>query len=71
MVYLPILFLEGIEGKMFIPMAQTVSFAILGALVLSLTYVPMMAATFLRGAVENDRNLSSRIIAWFYRTYLR
>jgi cobalt-zinc-cadmium resistance protein CzcA len=42
-VYLPILTLEGIEGKMFTPMAQTVSFAIIGAFILSLTYVPMMS----------------------------
>ena len=47
MVYIPILALVGIEGKMFRPMAMTVGFAILGALVLSLTYVPMMSALFL------------------------
>ena len=46
-VYLPILALVGIEGKMFRPMAQTVSFAILGALILSLTYVPVASALFL------------------------
>ena len=45
-VYLPILALVGIEGKMFGPMAQTVAFAILGAFLLSLTYVPMMSAVF-------------------------
>ncbi|PJJ60962.1 CusA/CzcA family heavy metal efflux RND transporter [Hymenobacter chitinivorans] len=43
-VYLPLLALGGIEGKMFRPMAQTVAFAILGAFILSLTYVPMMSA---------------------------
>ena len=43
-VYLPLLALVGIEGKMFRPMAQTVAFAILGAFILSLTYVPMMSA---------------------------
>ena len=46
-VYLPILTLEGIEGKMFGPMAKTVAFAILGALILSLTYIPVMSAVFL------------------------
>ncbi|MEQ9052143.1 MAG: efflux RND transporter permease subunit, partial [Marinoscillum sp.] len=46
-VYLPILALVGTEGKMFGPMAQTVSFAILGAFILSLTYVPMASAMFL------------------------
>ena len=48
MVYIPILALVGIEGKMFRPMAQTVMLAILGALILSLTYVPMMAALVLK-----------------------
>ena len=43
-VYIPILALVGVEGKMFKPMAQTVSFAILGAFILSLTYIPMMTA---------------------------
>jgi cobalt-zinc-cadmium resistance protein CzcA len=46
-VYLPIFTLQGIEGKMFKPMAQTVAFALLGAFVLSLTYIPMMSALFL------------------------
>src|SRR5690606_29391364 len=46
-VYLPLLTLVGVEGKMFRPMAMTVSFAILGAFSLSLTYVPMMSALFL------------------------
>jgi cobalt-zinc-cadmium resistance protein CzcA len=39
--------LVGVEGKMFRPMAQTVGFAIFGALILSLTYIPMMCALFL------------------------
>ncbi len=47
-VYLPILSLEGIEGKMFKPMAQTVAFALLGAFILSLTYIPMMSSIILR-----------------------
>lgn len=46
-VYLPIFTLQGIEGKMFEPMAQTVAFALLGAFILSLTYIPMMSAWFL------------------------
>jgi cobalt-zinc-cadmium resistance protein CzcA len=45
-VYIPIL-LAGVEGKMFTPMAKTVGFAILGALILSLTYIPMMSAFFI------------------------
>ena len=51
-VYLPILSLQGIEGKMFRPMAQTVAFALLGAFVLSLTYVPMMSALLLKNTAE-------------------
>jgi heavy metal efflux system protein len=47
-VYLPILSLQGIEGKMFRPMAETVAFALLGAFILSLTYVPMMSALLLK-----------------------
>jgi cobalt-zinc-cadmium resistance protein CzcA len=47
-VYLPILTLQGIEGKMFKPMAETVAFALLGAFLLSLTYIPMMSALLLR-----------------------
>ncbi len=46
-VYLPIFSLQGIEGKMFTPMAQTVAFALVGAFLLSLTYVPMMCSKFI------------------------
>ena len=54
-VYLPILSLTGIEGKMFKPMAQTVSFALIGAFILSITYVPMMSAWVLnRNRVQKE-----------------
>jgi cobalt-zinc-cadmium resistance protein CzcA len=68
-VYIPILALVGIEGKMFRPMAQTVMLAIGGALILSLTYVPMMAALVLSKRVTNKRTLSARIMAFFHRLY--
>ena len=68
-VYLPILALVGIEGKMFRPMAQTVSFAILGALILSLTYIPMMSALFLSKRTEHRRNISDRMMDFFRRLY--
>ncbi|QNN40135.1 CusA/CzcA family heavy metal efflux RND transporter [Pedobacter roseus] len=68
-VYLPILALVGIEGKMFRPMAQTVAFAILGAFILSLTYVPMMSALFLNKTISTKRNISDRIMAFFQRVY--
>lgn len=68
-VYLPILALVGIEGKMFGPMAQTVSFAILGAFLLSLTYVPMMASLALKKKTGHKKNISDRIIDMLQRVY--
>lgn len=68
-VYLPILALVGVEGKMFKPMAQTVSFAILGAFILSLTYVPMMSALFLSKKTEHKRNFSDRLVDGIQRIY--
>ena len=68
-VYLPILALVGVEGKMFAPMAKTVAFAILGAFILSLTYVPMMSALCLSKNPQHKRNLSDRMMDFFYRMY--
>jgi len=68
-VYLPILALVGIEGKMFKPMAQTVSFAIAGAFILSLTYVPMMSALFLNKRISSKPNISDRLMAFFHKLY--
>ncbi len=61
-VYLPVLFLVGIEGKMFRPMAQTVGFAILGAFILSLTYIPMVSALFLPKNPLNKVTCSDRMM---------
>ena len=61
-VYLPILSLESIEGKMFKPMAQTVAFAILGAFLLSLTYIPMMSSLILSRKIRTKPNLADRIL---------
>lgn len=69
-VYLPILALVGIEGKMFRPMAETVAFAILGAFILSLTYVPMISALFLDKTTAHKRNISDRIMGVIQRVYL-
>lgn len=69
MVYIPILALVGIEGKMFKPMAQTVMLAIAGALILSLTYVPMMAALVLNKKVVNKKTISDKIISFFQNLY--
>lgn len=69
-VYLPILALSGIEGKTFAPMAQTVSFAIFGALILSLTYVPMMSALFLsKKNMGHGNSFSDKIIKLLQRLY--
>lgn len=69
MVYIPILALIGIEGKMFRPMAQTVMLAILGALILSLTYVPMMTSLFLNKKISEKQSLADRIINFFQKLY--
>ncbi len=68
-VYLPILSLVGIEGKMFGPMAQTVSFAIIGALILSLTYVPMISSLILSKKTGYKKNVSDKLMAFFHRLY--
>jgi len=68
-VYLPILALEGIEGKMFGPMAQTVSFAVLGAFLLSLTYVPMMSALFLSKKIRHEPTFTDRVMFALERWY--
>lgn len=68
-VYLPLLTLAGIEGKMFKPMAQTVAYAILGASILSLTYVPMISALVLSKKTTHKRNISDRIMEALQRVY--
>jgi cobalt-zinc-cadmium resistance protein CzcA len=65
-VYLPIFALGGIEGKMFHPMATTVVLALVGAMLLSLTFVPAAVAVFLGGKVEEKEN---RLVAWVGRRY--
>jgi cobalt-zinc-cadmium resistance protein CzcA len=65
-VYLPILSLRGIEGKMFVPMALTVVFALAGSLLLSLTYVPAMLTFILKGKVSEKESF---IIRWAKSVY--
>jgi len=65
-VYLPIFALDGVEGKMFHPMAFTVVFALTAAMLLSLTFVPAMVAVGLGGRVEEKEN---RIVQWLKRGY--
>lgn len=79
-VFAPILFLTGVEGKMFQPMAYTFGFAMIGAIILCLTYVPMMSALFMK-PIQNKKNwfgkferkletLSEKIIGGIHRVYL-
>lgn len=69
-VYLPILSLQGIEGKMFKPMAQTVAFALLGAFLLSLTYIPMMSALLLRRNKAHQKEpFSERLMRRMQQAY--
>lgn len=68
-VYLPILALVGVEGKMFRPMAETVSFAILGALILSLTYVPMVSSLLLSKKISHKKNISDKMMDRIQRWY--
>ena len=68
-VYIPIFALSGIEGKMFMPMAQTVSFAIIGALILSITYVPLMSSLFLNKHIQSKQNFTDKAIDWLNSKY--
>ena len=70
-VYLPILTLEGVEGKMFRPMALTVIFALLGSLVLSLTVIPVLASILLPRKMDERDPWMVRLASWVYRPALR
>src|SRR5829696_3598198 len=70
-VYLPILTLTGIEGKMFYPMAFTVLVALLGAMILSVTFVPAAVAAFLSGRLSEKENALVRWATGAYRPALR
>ena len=67
-VFTPILFLTGVEGKMFRPMAFTFGFAVLGALLLCLTYVPVMASLFMKPTSQKKRTWFTSLEDWLTRT---
>lgn len=69
-VFFPILTLTGIEGKYFTPMAKTLVFCIVGALLLSLTYVPMMASLFLKKKIRSGRTWGDRFFGWLTPFYM-
>ena len=61
-VFIPILSLSGVEGKMFKPMAMTFSFALVGAMLFCFTYVPVVSSLFLKPTAENPKSISNRLI---------
>ncbi len=61
-VFIPVLALQGVEGKMFIPMAMTFGFAVLGVVILCLTYIPMMVASFLQAPKTDKKSWGDKII---------
>ncbi|HEY7153030.1 MAG TPA: CusA/CzcA family heavy metal efflux RND transporter [Gemmataceae bacterium] len=70
-VYLPILTLQGMEGKMFRPMALTVIFALVGSLILSLTFMPVLTSLLLPRRIEEKDPWLVRVARWFYAPVLR
>ncbi|MFC5625622.1 CusA/CzcA family heavy metal efflux RND transporter [Algoriphagus winogradskyi] len=68
-VFIPILSLTGVEGKMFRPMAEVFSFALVGAMILGLTYVPVVSALFLKTTPPGPKNISTRIINAINKVY--
>jgi cobalt-zinc-cadmium resistance protein CzcA len=68
-VFIPILSLSGVEGKMFKPMALTFSFALIGAMIFCFTYVPVVASMFLKPANDSNKNISVRLMNWLNKIY--
>jgi cobalt-zinc-cadmium resistance protein CzcA len=69
-VFIPILSLAEVEGKMFRPMALTFCFALIGAMILCFTYVPVMSALFLKPTQPSEKNISVRIIKFLLSLYV-
>lgn len=68
-VFIPILSLSGVEGKMFRPMALSFSFALIGAMILCFTYVPVIASVFMKPEKKKKDNISDRLMKWLYKRY--
>jgi len=68
-VFIPILSLSGVEGKMFHPMALSFSFAIMGAMILGLTWIPVASSLFLKPGKSNKRNISDWLMDKVYQSY--
>ena len=70
-VYLPIFSLQGIEGKMFKPMAQTVAFALIGAFILSITYVPTITAMFIHKKTNNKIHIGDTMMRYLENKFIK
>lgn len=68
-VFIPILSLSGVEGKMFRPMALSFSFAIIGAMILGLTWLPVASSLFLKPSKTNKRTISDWIMDKIHKSY--
>ncbi len=68
-VFIPILSLSGVEGKMFRPMALTFSFALIGAMIFGLTYIPVMSAIFIKPVKRNKKHISEKIMSFIRKLY--
>jgi cobalt-zinc-cadmium resistance protein CzcA len=68
-VFIPILSLSGVEGKMFKPMALTFSFALIGAMIFCFTYVPVAASLILKPTKQSNKNISIRLMRWLNNLY--
>jgi len=68
-VFIPILSLSGVEGKMFRPMALTFSFALIGAMIFGLTYIPVMSAIFIKPIKTNKTHISERLMNLIKKFY--
>ena len=68
-VFIPILSLSGVEGKMFRPMALTFSFALIGAMIFGLTYIPVMSAIFIKPVKRSKTHISEKIMNLIKRLY--
>ena len=68
-VFIPILSLSGVEGKMFKPMALTFSFALIGAMIFCLTYVPVISSLFLKPNKQSDKNISVKLMHFLNKLY--
>ncbi|MEK9566821.1 MAG: CusA/CzcA family heavy metal efflux RND transporter [Flavobacteriaceae bacterium] len=69
LVFIPIFSLSSVEGKMFRPMAQVFCFALLGAMFLCFTYIPVVASLFLKPSKEDSNSISNKLLSTLYRSY--